>query len=118
MRRQRGFGRLEVLEGVGLLAFSRGAFLTTLDTGFRATATHDQLVTGENLVRTHLETMRGADCFVPLSVPYLIPPGNDPGAYALPPPNVTPHQPTESEPLGSVQLNPPTRPREDWRIWS
>ena len=46
MRCQQGFGLLEVPMGVGLLAFT-GAFLTTLGTGFRATATHDQLVTAE-----------------------------------------------------------------------
>ena len=118
MRCQQGFGLLEVLEGVGLSASTRGAFLATLDTGFRAAATHDQLVTAETLGRAQLETIHSADYFAPFSVPYLIAPGNDPGAYAVSPPNVTPHQPTEAEPLRSAQLNRPTRPREESRIWT
>ena len=51
MRRQQDFGLLEILVGVGLLASTLGASLKTLDKGFRATATHDQLVTAKSLAR-------------------------------------------------------------------
>lgn len=90
MTGQRGFGLLEVLVGVGLLGFILGAFLTTLGTGFRATTTQDQQVTAGALARSQLESIRSADYFAPPSVPYLIPPGNDPGVYAVPAPNFTP----------------------------
>ncbi|MCH7793361.1 MAG: hypothetical protein IID31_13905, partial [Planctomycetes bacterium] len=46
-------------------------------------------VTAQNLVRVELEHIRAQGYFEPPTSPYLIPPGDDPGAYAVPPPGVT-----------------------------
>ena len=89
MCRQRGFTLLETLVAMGILGFVGVAFMTALFTGFTTTDMNDKLVTAENLVRAQLEYSRGQDYFVPPTVPYLIPPGNDPSAYTVPPPSVT-----------------------------
>ena len=65
------------------------AYLTLLNTGFKTADLSDAKVTAQNLVRLELEHIRSQGYFEPPGSTYLIPPGDDPGAYAVPPPGVT-----------------------------
>ena len=87
---QRGISLLENLIAVALVAFLVGAYLTLLDTGFKSADLVDARVAAQNLVRVQMEYIRSQSYFEPPSSTYLIPPGTDPGAYAVPPPGVTP----------------------------
>ena len=86
---QRGISLLENLIAVALVALIVSAYLTLLNTGFKTADQSDANVTAQNLVRVELEHIRSQDYFEPPTSPYLIPPGSDPGAYAVPPPGVT-----------------------------
>ena len=86
---QRGYGLIEVLVATGLLGMIVGGFVTAMITGFRVSDAHHERVTGEALARVQLEYIRNSEYFVPPSLPYLIPPGSDPGAYPAPPPSIT-----------------------------
>ena len=90
VRDQRGLSLLENLIAVALVAFIIAAYLTLLNTGFKSTDLTDSRVAAQNLVRVQLEYIRSQDYFEPPTSTYLIPPGSDPGAYAVPPPGVTP----------------------------
>ncbi len=90
MTAQRGFTLIESLVAMGILGFIGVAFMSALYTNFNATDITDKSVIAENLSRAQLEYISNQDYFVPPSVPYLIPPGNDTGAYSVPPPGVTP----------------------------
>ena len=90
MSNQRGFSIIETLIAIGIFGVIGVAFITALRTGYSATAVTDEKVTAENLVRVQLEGIRSESYFIPPSVPYLIPPGNDPGAYPVPPSGITP----------------------------
>ena len=74
--------------------------MTALYTNINATDRTDESVTAENLSRTQLEYISNQDYFVPPSVPYFIPPGNDTGAYGVPPIGVT----TPSEHTLTVEI--------------
>ena len=89
VRDERGFSLLENLIGVALVAFILAAYLTLLNTGFKTADLSDAKVTAQNLVRLELEHIRSQGYFEPPTSPYLIPPGSDPGAYAVPPPGIT-----------------------------
>ncbi|MCI0820733.1 MAG: hypothetical protein J4N31_00170 [Chloroflexi bacterium] len=86
---QRGISLLENLIAVALVALIVSAYLTLLNTGFKSAALGDAQVTAQNLVRVELEYIRSQGYFEPPTSPYRIPPGDDPGAYAVPPPGVT-----------------------------
>ena len=86
---QRGISLLENLIAVALVALIVSAYLTLLNTGFKSAALGDAKVTAQNLVRVELEYIRAQGYFEPPTSPYRIPPGDDPGAYAVPPPGVT-----------------------------
>ena len=86
---QRGISLLENLIAVALVALIVSAYLTLLNTGFKSADLGDAKVTAQNLVRVELEHIRSQGYFEPPTSPYLIPPGSDPGAYAVPPPGVT-----------------------------
>ncbi|MCI0888549.1 MAG: type II secretion system protein [Chloroflexi bacterium] len=86
---QRGISLLENLIAVALVALIVSAYLTLLNTGFKSADLGDAKVTAQNLVRVELEHIRAQGYFEPPTSPYLIPPGDDPGAYAVPPPGVT-----------------------------
>ena len=60
-----------------------------MNTGFKSADLSDAKVTAQNLVRLELEYIRSQGYFEPPTSPYLIPPGGDPGAYAVPPPGIT-----------------------------
>ena len=86
---QRGLSLLENLIAVSLVAFIVAAYLTLMNTGFKSADLSDAKVTAQNLVRLELEHIRSQGYFEPPTSTYLIPPGADPGAYAVPPPGVT-----------------------------
>ena len=86
---QRGISLLENLIAVALVALIVSAYLTLLNTGFKSADLGDAKVTAQNLVRVELEYIRAQGYFEPPTSPYRIPPGDDPGAYAVPPPGVT-----------------------------
>lgn len=86
---QRGISLLENLIAVALVALIVSAYLTLLNTGFKSADLSDAKVTAQNLVRVELEYIRSQGYFEPPTSPYLVPPGSDPGAYAVPPPGVT-----------------------------
>ena len=86
---QRGISLLENLIAVALVAIIVSAYLTLLNTGFKSADLSDAKVTAQNLVRVELEHIRSQGYFEPPTSTYLIPPGSDPGAYAVPPPGVT-----------------------------
>ena len=85
---QRGISLLENLIAVALVALIVSAYLTLLNTGFKSTDLNDAKVTAQNLVRVELEHIRSQGYFEPPTSTYLIPPGSDPGAYAVPPPGI------------------------------
>ncbi len=86
---ERGFSLVENLIAVAMVALIVSAFLTLLNTGFETADLSDARVTAQNLVRVELEHIRSQGYFEPPTSTYLIPPGSDPGAYAVPPPGVT-----------------------------
>ncbi len=89
VRNQRGISLLENLIAVALVALIVSAYLTLMNTGFKTADQSDAKVTAQNLVRVELEHIRSQGYFEPPTSTYLIPPGADPGAYAVPPPGVT-----------------------------
>ena len=89
VRGERGFSLVENLISVAMVALIVAAFLTLLNTGFETADLSDARVTAQNLVRVELEHIRSQTYFEPPTSTYLIPPGSDPGAYAVPPPGVT-----------------------------
>ncbi|MBI4328977.1 MAG: type II secretion system protein [Chloroflexi bacterium] len=90
MAKQGGFTLIETLIALGLLGFIGVAFMSSMTSSLGATDLTDVRVTGENLVRAQLEYIRRQAYFRPPTAPYLIPPENAPGAYAVPPPGITP----------------------------
>ena len=88
-RDERGISLLENLIAVALVALIVSAYLTLLNTGFKSADLSDAKVTAQNLVRVELEHIRSQVYFEPPTSTYLIPPGSDPGAYAVPPPGIT-----------------------------
>ncbi len=89
VRNQRGISLLENLIAVALVALIVSAYLTLMNTGFKTADQSDAKVTAQNLVRVELEHIRSQGYFEPPTSTYLIPPGADPGAYAVPPPGLT-----------------------------
>ncbi len=88
-RGQRGFGMIETLVAVAILGVVGSVFVSAVGTGLGVVNRIDSQVTAQNLIRTQLEHIRSEAWFPPPSVPYSIPPGNDPDAYQVPPPGVT-----------------------------
>ena len=80
---------IETLVGVAILGVVGSVFVSAVGTGLGAVDRMDAQVTAQNLVRTQLESIRSEAWFLPPSVPYSIPPGNDPDAYQVPAPGVT-----------------------------
>jgi prepilin-type N-terminal cleavage/methylation domain-containing protein len=87
--RQHGVSMLEIMVAMGILGVAGIALLLSMSTAFRSQDISREQVRGENLVRSQLEYIREQAYFTPPSLPYLIPPGNDPGAYTVPPPVAT-----------------------------
>ena len=72
-----------------MVALILSAYLTLLNTGFKSTDLSDARVAADNLIRVQTEYIRSQAYFEPPTSTYSIPPGSDPGAYAVPPPGVT-----------------------------
>ena len=90
VRDERGLSLLENLISVALVGLILAAYLTLLNTGFKSTDLVDARVAAQNLVRVQMEYIRSQSYFEPPTSTYLIPPGSEPGTYAVPPPGVTP----------------------------
>jgi len=88
LNRQHGVSMLEIMVAMAILGVAGVALLLGMNTAFRSQDISQEQVRGENLARSQLEYIREQAYFTPPSVPYLIPPGNDPGAYTVPPPVV------------------------------
>lgn len=86
---QRGFGMIETLVAVAILGVIGSVFVSAVGTGLGVADRIDAQVTAQNLIRTQLEHIRSEAWFLPPSVPYSIPPGNDQDVYQVPPPDVT-----------------------------
>ncbi len=86
---QRGFGMIETLVAVAILGVVGSVFVSAVGTGLGVVDRVDAQVTAQNLIRTQLEHVRSEAWFLPSSVPYSMPPGNDPDVYQVPPPGVT-----------------------------
>ncbi len=80
---------IETLVAVAILGVVGSVFVSSVGTGLGAVDRMDAQVTAQNLIRTQLENVRSEAWFLPPSVPYSIPPGNDPDVYQVPPPGVT-----------------------------
>ncbi|MCH7656250.1 MAG: prepilin-type N-terminal cleavage/methylation domain-containing protein [Chloroflexi bacterium] len=89
VRNERGISLVENLISLALVAVIVTAYLTLLDTGFKSADLSGARVTAQDLVRVELEYIRAQSYFEPPTSTYLIPPGGEPGAYAVPPPGIT-----------------------------
>ena len=88
LHRQQGLSMLEVMVAVAILGVVGVALMTGLNGAFRAQDISREQVRAENLARAQLEYVREQTYFAAPSNPYIIPPGDDPGAYSVPPPGV------------------------------
>lgn len=80
--KSRGIALLETVVALGVLGLVGVAFMSAMTTSFRATDINDDRVTGENLLRTQLEYIRGQSYFTPPGpLPYTVQAGD---SYKLP----------------------------------